>query len=293
VTFIGRGAHGRAIRERGLIVEDATGRITASGAVLESIEVADDLEFDVVLIAVKWASLEAVAAGITKMVGKSGVVISMLNGLGAEDRLAKEIGARRVIGGIAQLNAAIAEPGRIEVQAFGGMVLAPLAASEPEWVGLLAQYFSRSFPCAVESDVRRARWKRLLWNAPFNALCALTRLRPGALLADHRLETVAVAAMREVIAVAAAEGVPISEAAIAETLAATRGRLANARPSMLQDVLAGVETEVEHIQGEIVRRGREHGIATPTLATLHALLAASAPDGSKRTPDDSRSTVDG
>jgi 2-dehydropantoate 2-reductase len=84
--------------------------------------------------------------------------------------------------------------------------------------------------------------------------------------------------MREVISVARAEGVMLEDAAMDAMIAITHGLFADTEPSMLQDVLAGRETETEQLQGAVVARGERLGIPTPALTTLHALLSGLAPE---------------
>jgi 2-dehydropantoate 2-reductase len=116
-------------------------------------------------------------------------------------------------------------------------------------------------------------WQKLLWNAPFNAVCALTRQPAGAVLAVEPLERLIRDAMKEVIEVARGEGVELSEEGIDALMTVTRGMFKDTEPSMLQDVRAGRRTETDILQGAVVRHGEARGIPTPIHRTLHALLS--------------------
>jgi 2-dehydropantoate 2-reductase len=273
VSLVARGAHGRAIAETGLVLETPDGEIRASVPVFESVEAARGQSADVALIAVKWAGLEAVAAPTGAALAPGGVAIPLLNGLDVEEALARVIGAERVIGGVAQLSAAVSGPGRVRLSAGGMVTLAPFLPDQAERTEALAQRFAQCFPCHAERDLARVRWQKLLWNAPFNAVCALTRRRAGEVLAMPALEALVRRAMREVIAVARAEGVALDDGAIDAMIGITHGVFSGTEPSMLQDVLAGRPTEADELQGAVVARGRKHGIDTPALETLHALVA--------------------
>jgi 2-dehydropantoate 2-reductase len=115
-------------------------------------------------------------------------------------------------------------------------------------------------------------WTKLLWNAPFNAVCALTRKNAGQVLAVPELEALVRDAMREIAAVARAESVTIDDATIDATIAATKTKFSGSEPSMLQDVEAGRETEARALQGAVVERGTLHGISTPVHRALLALV---------------------
>jgi 2-dehydropantoate 2-reductase len=281
VAFVARGEHGRILREQGLSLEAPEGGINARGPVFESVEAAVGFGADVALVAVKWPSLEEVAAGTAAALAPGGVAIPLLNGLDVEERLAESIGAERVVGGVAQLAAALVAPGQIRLRAGGMITLAPFVPAQRELVEHIAATFSACFPCHAEPDLHRVRWQKLLWNAPFNAICALTRRRAGEVLALPELDALVRQVMREVLSVARAEGVVLEDSAMDAMIAITHGLFANTEPSMLQDVLAGRETETDQLQGAVVARAERHGVPTPALVTLHALLRGLGPENRK------------
>jgi len=276
VSFVARREHGAAIRERGLIVETPDGgELVARGPVLEDVALAERGGFDLALVAVKASSLAEVAPGTGAALAPTGVAIPLLNGLDSERELASIIGAEHVVGGVAQLAAALVTPGRVRVRAGGMMTLAPLANDGFERVQSLASELDRSFPCVAEPDLARVLWTKLLWNAPFNGVCALTRKNAGDVLAVPALESLIRDAMREIVLVARSEGVDLGEHAVDAMLAITRGMFSSTEPSMLQDVVAGRATEADALQGAVMVRGERHGLATPIHRTLHALLVGS------------------
>jgi 2-dehydropantoate 2-reductase len=273
VTFVARGEHGRKIRADGLVVELPDAAFTVRADVVEDVAEAAGLGADVAIIAVKASGLSAVAKGVGAALRDDGVAIPLLNGLDSEEELAQAVGSRRVIGGIAQIASRIAAPGRIRVDAPARIVLAPLAPEQMPLVESIALEFSKAgFDCDAKDDLKRVLWTKLLWNAPFNAVCALTRLRAGDVLGVPELEALVRAAMQELARVAAMEGVTLGDRLIEATLDATRVKFKDSIPSMLQDVLAGRETETIALQGAVVRRGEQHGIDTPIHRTLLALM---------------------
>jgi 2-dehydropantoate 2-reductase len=115
-------------------------------------------------------------------------------------------------------------------------------------------------------------YKKLLWNAPFSALSAITGRPAGEVLAVPGLERVARAAMAEVLSVARAEGVDLGPEDAEAMVQVTRDVFGATTPSMLQDLVAGQPTEADAIQGAVVERGARNGIPTPVNQVLWALI---------------------
>ncbi|HVU02633.1 MAG TPA: 2-dehydropantoate 2-reductase [Polyangiaceae bacterium] len=273
VTFVARGEHGRAIRDGGLHVEAPGGEHVARADVIADVKDAPPAAFDLVIVAVKADALAEVSAGVGRALAQDGVALPLLNGLDSETELAAVVGKERVVGGIAQIAARIVAPGRVRADAPGRLVLGPLFPEQMPRVEALAATLSRAgFGCDAKNDLSRVLWTKLLWNAPFNAVCALTRKSAGEVLAVPELALLVERAMHELAAVARAEGVPIDDALIQATLAATRAKFAGSIPSMLQDVMNGRPTEARALQGAVIARGRVHGISTPIFETLFALV---------------------
>ncbi len=273
LTVVARGEHGRVLRERGLTLETSPQVETFH---LPSVSLSpEDLSagFDVVFLAVKWAALEEACAELQRVLSPHGVVIPLLNGLDSEDLVARFVGAQRTLAGVAYMSSGLLGPGRIYAH---GNTRAGLAAYRPGQEedlvrvrGLLEQ---AGIPVRLYDDYRVMLWEKMLWNAPFNAACALTGQRAGAVL--ERCEEPVRAAMAEVIAVAAAEGVTLDPASIDDMLELTRRAFPLTEPSMLQDLRAGRATEVEILQRAVVRRARAHGVPVPVLDTLACLIEA-------------------
>jgi 2-dehydropantoate 2-reductase len=281
VTVVARGEHGRAIRERGLVVETPSGTLHVSPPVLNDVTEARGLGARLALVAVKAGSLADVAEGTGEALAADGFAIPLLNGLDSEAELAAVIGKGRVIGGIAQIASTNLGSGRIRVDAPAKLVLAPLLPEQMPDVERISQELSRAgFECDAKKDLGRILWTKLLWNAPFNAICALTDRTAGEVLAVPELAALVRDAMHELATVASAEGVVIDERLIEATLDATRTKFADSVPSMLQDVRNGRPTEANALQGAVVRRGERHQIPTPVHRALLALVVGRRANGS-------------
>lgn len=273
VTFVARGEHGRALRENGLVIETMDGEVLIHAPVLEDVKDAAGLAVDLALVTVKSTSLSDVADGVGRALGEGGVAVPLLNGVDSEEVLARAIGPGRVVGGVAQIGARRIAPGRVGVDGKARLVLAPLSPDQMPLVERLAVALSGAgFACDAKRDLKRVLWTKLLWNAPFNAICGLTRKSPGDALGVPELSALLRGAMQEVASVARAEGVGIDDDFIEAMLASTRQNFADTVPSMLQDVLAGRPTEARALQGAVTEHGAIHGISTPIHSTLLALM---------------------
>jgi 2-dehydropantoate 2-reductase len=137
---------------------------------------------------------------------------------------------------------------------------------------LAAALSNAGFACDAKRDLKRVLWTKLLWNAPFNAICALTRKSAGDVLRVPELAALVRDAMREVAQVARADGVSIDDSLIDAVLESTITKFSESVPSMVHDVLAGRPTEARALQGAIVERGILHGISTPIHSMLLSLV---------------------
>lgn len=278
VTFVARGAHAEAMRSRGLVIRTPAGELRTPPLRVAALDGARG-PFDLALIAVKWSSLAAVSATLPGLLAADGLAAPLLNGLDSEDAVAREVGASRVIASIAYMSAGLSGPGEIETLAPTRAGLAPYRPGQEARVEATAALLERAgIPVRRGSSYRSMLWEKMVWNAPFNAICALTGQRAGA--AVERMEDLARAAMLEVIAVARAEGAELSEATADAMIALTRAEFPLTEPSMLQDVRAGRATEVDILQGAVVERGRRAGVDTPVLRTLAALVRGLSPRAS-------------
>src|SRR4029078_4496208 len=128
------------------------------------------------------------------------------------------IGLGRVVGGVAEMAAGTLAPGKLYIRGSGRIGLAPRVPEQRVRVAEIASEFGKAFPCRAEDDLKTMLWRKLLWNAPFNALCALTRRRAGRVLESPELEVLVRTAMLEVLAVARAEGAELNESAVDDML---------------------------------------------------------------------------
>jgi 2-dehydropantoate 2-reductase len=273
VTLAGTWEAGlRALGEHGITVEEEGGTWRTPVRAVPLAEVCEPADY--VLVLVKAYRTAAVAPVAARATAAGGLVVSLQNGWGNRETLARHAGDR-VAAGIIVVGATLLGPAH--VRAFGGQVLLgmPPAASAP-FAELLQ---SAGLPAETTTDVERHLWRKLAANCSINPLTALLRVPNGALLDDPDVTARLVAAAREVGAVAAARGVDLGADAGTLALEVARRFPAN-HSSMLQDVARGAPTEIDALCGAVSEEGRRLGVPTPVndqlLAAVRALSAGVA-----------------
>jgi len=243
---------------------------------------------DVVCVCLKTTANHLLAELLPPVLADDGVVLVLQNGLGIEEHVAGIVGPGRVMGALCFLCSNKVGPAHIRHLDYGYVTLAdydharrPLGVT-PRMRDVAADFQSARIPVRFAEDLVLARWKKLVWNVPFNGLSVVLRVATDSLMACEHTRRLAEALMREVAAAArAADGRRIEEAFIRGQLADT-ARMAPYRPSMLLDCQAGRPMEVEAIFGAPLRAARAAACPTPRLETLYAQLAflnAATPTG--------------
>lgn len=236
---------------------------------------------DLVLIGLKTFANDRIRELIPPLLGEQTLLLTLQNGLGNEDLLAGLFGSQRVLGGVAFLCANRGEPGvvhhlgagRIELGAWGDVPSGRIAA-------VAAAFVAAGIECRVVADVRRARWQKLVWNIPFNGLCALLDQSVDSLLRFPATRRLIHEIMREVIGAANVQGLsePIADA-FAEQMLTFTDAMGPYLPSMQIDRREGRPLELDAIFAAAVSAGAERGAALPRTSTIHALLSFAVDDG--------------
>lgn len=273
VTFIARGQHLQAIRQNGLRVTSELGDFTIRPAQATA-DPAEVGPVDYVLFSVKMYDTETAGAAIRPLVGADTAVISLQNGVDNEAKLARLLGPEHVLGGVAYVFAAIAEPGSIEHSGrvarlvFGELDgrLTPRAEAFREACG------KAGFEAEISTDIEKTLWTKFLGNCAGNGLSSVTRTSLGVIRDDPDLRAIYEECLREAVAVARAKGVKLDPDAVEKQLAGF-DRLPHAlRSSTEQDVARGNRLEVASLNGLVVQFGRELGIPTPVNHFIYAVL---------------------
>ena len=203
-----------------------------------------------------------------------GSVCSVQNGVGNEEAIAEHV--ERVIRGTTFPAGRLVEPGHVQWDVKGDTTIGPFEArpAPMEAVERLADACTRAgMPTEAVADARGPQWRKLIFNAATNPVGALTGLTHGRVCEDPALRALVSALVDEGKAVAAAQRIELDQDP--ETLIdyAARPDVAyDHKASMLQDVEAGRETEIDFLNGGVVRFGREHGVPTPLNDAVTALI---------------------
>lgn len=229
---------------------------------------------DLVIIGLKTFANQQYAALIPPLLGKQTKILTLQNGLGNEEQLADLFGAERILGGVAFLCSNRGEPGVVHHLGAGRIIMGEYQPGNFTALEELAARFRRAgVECQATPDLKRARWEKLVWNIPFNGLCALLQQSVDQLLAQPTCRELVRELMLEVIAAANAQGLscPIPEEFAQEMLSFTDA-MGVYRPSMQIDREEGRQLELDTIFSIPLAYGRQQGVAMPRVAMLSALL---------------------
>jgi len=205
---------------------------------------------------------------------RNGSVCSVQNGVGNEEAIAEHV--ERVIRGTTFPAGKIVDPGRVQWDVKGDTTLGPFEPSPAamEEIQRLAEACTRAgMPTEAVPDARGPQWRKLIFNASTNPIGALTGLTHGRVCENQALRALVSGLVDEGKAVAAAQGIELDEDPEQLIDYAARPEVAyDHKASMLQDVEAKRQTEIDFLNGGVVRFGREHGVPTPLNDAVTALI---------------------
>lgn len=219
---------------------------------------------DLVVFFVKCYHTQSAAEGARPLVGPDTVVASLQNGWGNGDVLASVFPPERVVLGVTYNSGLVQGPGRIVHPADQPTLVGPFVDDAGDGAAQLAEVLAGSgFEASVASPVRPEIWKKLILNAATLPTSALTGMNAGALTAHAAMKELVSEVAREAVAVAQAQGYAIDADERVGAIHALLEKAGPTRASMLQDFEAGRQTEIDVINGAIVRAGDEHGVPVP------------------------------
>lgn len=273
VTFIARGAHLEALRTRGLTVDSRL-----AGTFTVPVQATDDPSeiepVDLILFCVKTYDTDAAAESIRPLVRPDTMLVSLQNGIDNEVRIARAAGRSPGIGAVAYVVSAIREPGVVAQTAGPGkIVLGELsggASARTEWLRDVLQ--RAGIAAELHRDIRVVLWQKFLFICAFSGVTALTRLPIGTVLADPVTQALFRGTSEEVEAVARADGIDLPANCVEQALATAATVEPWGRGSLYGDLASGRRLELESLNGEVVRRGREYGVQTPLDFVIYAAL---------------------
>ncbi len=208
-------------------------------------------------------------------------MVSLQNGVTAEETLAGVLGPQHVLGGIAQISAVIAEPGVIRHTGnFARLVFGELDGL-PSWRQecLLSACIGAGVDAAVSTEILRDIWRKFVFLSPLAGAACFYRCSAGELLAVPERRRMLEALTAETIAVGEAKGIALEPEIEVEVLRKLQAFPAEMKPSMLHDLEAGRRLELDWLNGTVARLGQELGVETPANAEVIEALAPYAMGG--------------
>ncbi|MED0717108.1 2-dehydropantoate 2-reductase [Aeribacillus composti] len=270
VVFLARGKHLEAMKKSGLVVKTNDQLLTIDGVFTDKIE--DFADCELILFCVKSTDTESTAEQIASLQNDRAVVLTLQNGVDNEEKLAQILGGKRLLSAATYLSSHVEEPGVIKHSGRAKLVIGALDESLISFRDKVADLFRQAeIFVKTTDDIMLDKWKKLLWNATFNPLAALSKATVGEIMEHKELRKTAENACREVMRVANKIGIPLDEEMFYRTFANSGAALKH-KPSMLQDRLKGKRMEIESLCGFIVKKGRQIGVETPVLQTLYSNL---------------------
>ena len=278
VTFIARGAHLAAMRERGLLIENETqGNIHVPG-VKATDEPASVGSVDLVLVGVKLWGMEAAVRAFKPLIGPDTAVLSLQNGVIKDDILRREFGERAVMGGVGYVATHISRPGvihqtgAIQRMVFGEYDGRRSARAE----ALLAAALKAGIQAELSTDIRRSIWEKYVFLVALSGTTATMRMPIGVIRANPQTRAFLFDLMKETVAVGRAHGVALPEDYAQQRLAFADSVPADMTSSMHHDLEHGNPLEVEWLAGGVVKLGEQVGVPTPANRAVWDVLALHA-----------------
>ena len=275
VTLIGRHQHVDAIKRDGLLLQSREFSGYIPVAATEDMGAVADA--GLVLFCVKSADTDDAARAMALQLAADAVVLSLQNGVNNVERIRLHVKAP-VIAGLVYAAAEMSAPGAVRHTGGGSLVIGRLNAlpgdqeTDPRRLSEIAALFTGAgIAVKISADIAAELWSKLVMNCAYNAISALGRAPYGRMVALPEIREIMRQTVDEVVQVARAKGIRLPGDMVEAAF-----RLADAMPATLsstaQDILKGKRTEIDHLNGYVVREGEALGIPTPANRTLNALV---------------------
>ncbi|MGE5338430.1 MAG: ketopantoate reductase family protein [Gemmatimonadota bacterium] len=275
VTLIGRAALVRAVERDGLRL-DMAGRVEAVRATA-SVDPSAVRGADLVLFSVKSTDTEAAARQMAPHLEAGAVVLSLQNGVENAATIARHV-KQTVVPAVVYVATEMTGPGCVKHNGRGDLVIGPLnAAARDAALAQTLQDVAGFFATAqvlvrISNDVMAELWSKLMVNCAYNAISGLAQATYAQMAAMPAIRELQRAVVREVVELAAADGVNLPLEAAVEAMERIAAAMPEQRSSTAQDMSRRKPTEIDHLNGFVARRGRELGVPTPVNQTLHGLV---------------------
>lgn len=270
VTFLVRPKTYQAVAEHGLRIKSVNGDFTVHPPLIRSVSQIDSV--DLIILAVKAYDLPFVLKEIAPLVERGATLLTLQNGVDSEERILSYFKRDCLVAGVAYITSRLAAPGLIEHYRRGIISLGELSGEKSDRAVQIHQLLSGAgITCYLTGQIMKAKWEKLCWNATFNPLSVILDHPISLILDSAPLLEIIRQGISEILAVAKAEGIELKENIIEETIT-TSNQFREYHTSMYEDFKNGKPTEIEHLNGDLIRRGEKKGIPVPTHCALYGLV---------------------
>src|SRR5580693_7207681 len=273
VTLIGRAQHIESIRRDGLFIDSVHFKEHVS--VSASTELAAARDAELVLFAVKTVDTEETAKLLAPYLAPDTNVVLLQNGVDNAERMDFAAGIQ-AISAVVYIAAEMSGAGQVTHSGRGDLVIGnPVShqgATESEIVEIAETFKRAGVPCRISQNITLELWTKLIMNCAYNALSALSRARYGRLVDDAGSIEVMKQVVAEGVAIGNAAGVRLSADELIAAILELGRVVPEALSSTAQDIARGKPTEIDSLNGFLVRRGAEMGVPTPVNQTLYSLV---------------------
>lgn len=270
-TFLARGATFQALLKNGIAIRSFRGDFKTPVKVVDSIGGAPFP--DLIMICVKTCDTDQVLEQIRPAVGPKTILLSLQNGVEAEEKMTNLFGKERVLGAVCYIGAEVLSPGVVLHTARGSVAIGEIDGGVTERVkGIVDVFRKAKIDCDLSTNIKKDLWTKLAWNSAFNQVCTIARATVGKILDSPVMRDLLRRTMGEVVAVARKSGIDLDDEIIEKSLHLSSEELRNVKPSMLQDLEKGKRLERETFGGFVIREGKRLGIPTPINAMLYEFL---------------------
>lgn len=276
VAFVARGAHLAAMRARGLSIKSPALHDFTIPVHAEE-DTARVGPVDLVIVAIKAYDNQTALPMLRPMLGPDTIVLTLQNGVDSATEVAAIAGETRTLGGATYIATALETPGVIVQTGTHrriqfGEVFGELPRMSDRVRMLRDRFAAADIEVDAFADGRVPIWEKFVFLAAMAGFTAAARLPIGPIWSDPFVRAQFLAGCREIEAVARAEGIPVAEDVVDRITPYVEKIPGTMRSSLLIDLQNQKRTEVEALQGSVVRRGARLGVPTPIMATLYSLL---------------------
>ena len=274
VTLIGRPVHVDVWMRDGLFLDAVT--FQESIPVEASTEISASRDADLVLVTVKTLDTEETARQLARHVRGDALVVSLQNGVDNVERM-RAAAALDPIGAVVYVASSMPSPGRVEHRGRGDLIIGDLPGRsgplrDADVARVSAWFEAAGVPCRVSADIEADLWTKLITNAGLNAISAVVHATYGDIVAIPESRQTIRQVVEECVAVARASGVSLPAHDFAQSVMDFAERVGRVYASTAQDLDRGKRTEIDALNGFVVRRGAELDVATPVNQALLALV---------------------